>query len=189
MRKNLVVTGSAGIGKTEAVKKALGDRLAYAGGLVTAAAADGNGLCLRPAYSLYDGSPAQEERFLWLSDGSIKRDNEVFRNTGVRLLAEAAEYPYILLDPICGYELVIPQFREALYSAFSAPVPILAVILDSETVDDERRLFSMGDRLTDHRKAFLSFLEKSGDTEIINAQEDEISELEAAISAWMNKYL
>lgn len=52
-------------------------------------------------------------------------DNEVFRNDGVRLLSEAELYPFSVIDEFGGYEILIPQFREALSEFLSSEQPCI----------------------------------------------------------------
>ena len=117
MKKRLFLTGPSGIGKSTIIRQALGPALAYAGGFVTERVSDGEGRLLGyellPAAAALSGTAYQSWRFLDYSGSVPAKDNEVFRNQGVRLLQEAEYYPFVLLDEIGGFEMLIPQIGRA----------------------------------------------------------------------------
>ena len=127
MKKRLFLTGPSGVGKTTIIRQALGDSLAYAGGFVTERVLDEQGKLLGydllPAAAALSGQAYQRWRFLDYSGPKAEKDNEVFRNQGVRLLQEAEYYPFVLLDEIGGFEMLIPQFRNALAELLNSDLP------------------------------------------------------------------
>ena len=117
------------------------------------------GYDLLPAAALSGVEGFTPLRFLDYSTDPPTRDNEVFRTEGVRLLAEAAYYPFALLDEIGGYELLIPQFRRALEELLNSDTPLIGVLKGRENAAELQRRFDLGykfDLQLDRRWAALS---------------------------------
>ena len=112
MKKHLFLTGPSGVGKTTIIKEALGAQIAYAGGFLTERVTDDSGKLL--GFDLLPTAGYERWQILDYSGEKPAKDNEVFRNQGVRLLNEAAYSPFAVLDEIGGFEMLIPQFRNAL---------------------------------------------------------------------------
>ena len=133
MQKHLFLTSPSGCGKSEAIRRALGPSLLGAGGFVTAHERDRDGKLQRslllPAASAGGAEGFEALPYLDLRGTAPLHDNEVFRGEGVRLLLEAAWYPFSVLDAIGGFELLIPQFRAALADTLSSEQPLLGVLM------------------------------------------------------------
>ena len=150
MKKHLFLTAPAGSGKSACIRGALGAQLLCAGGFVTEHQWDGEGRLLRssllPTAATGGAEGFSPLPYLDLSAPTPRHDNEVFRGEGVKLLREAAYYPFAVLDAIGGFELLIPQFREALADLLSSDVPLLGVLYtQQESVELCRRL-GLGER-------------------------------------------
>ena len=126
MQKHLFLTGPAGCGKSEAIRLS-------AGGFVTLPERDEDTyLCrcsLLPAAAAGGAEGFEAHTYLDLTRLPLWHDNEVFRTEGVRLLQEAAWYPFSVLDAIGGFELLIPQFRAALSELLNSGQPLVGVLL------------------------------------------------------------
>ncbi len=133
MQKHLFLTGPAGCGKSEAIRNTLGPALLSAGGFVTLPERDEDTyLCrcsLLPAAAAGGAEGFEAHTYLDLTRLPLWHDNEVFRTEGVRLLQEAAWYPFSVLDAIGGFELLIPQFRAALSELLNSGQPLVGVLL------------------------------------------------------------
>lgn len=152
MKKHLFLCGPAGCGKSGLLREELGPALAMAGGYVTEAARDENGkitgVDLLPAAAAGGIQGFAALRFLDMSCLPPKRDNEVFRGPAVQLLQEAEYYPFSFIDEFGGFEIVIPQYRQALADFLSADQPCIGVLKSREEAAKAREQFGLGEKYT-----------------------------------------
>lgn len=171
MKKHLFLTGPSGCGKTTMIRKALGEKLGYAGGFVTERVRDDTGRLL--GYDLFPSASAagiagfEGLRFLDYSCTPPRSDNEIFRNDAVRLLKEAQMYPFILLDEFGGYELIIPQFREALLDVLNCDVPCIGVLKGAPNAAQLQHRLGLGERFIAYRDALEAALRRDSDTLVL----------------------
>ena len=192
MERHLFLTGSSGTHKTALLCEALGARLASAGGLATrpARAPSGllQGLDLVPAAVLGGVEGLERRRFLSYTAGA-KTDNEVYRDFGVRLMQEAVWYPYVVLDEIGGFELIIPQFRAALYELLENPMPLIAVVKPASEAELFRQYLGLGDRFTGQVEQFHAWLLQSPDTRILDLDTADRDRVLTDVRLWADEYL
>lgn len=171
MKKHLFLTGPAGCGKSEAIRQALGTALQSAGGFITRSERDENTrLCrcsLLPAAAAGGVEGFEALPFLDLACTPPRHDNEVFRREGVRLLQESAWYPFTMLDAIGGFELLIPQFREALAEVLNAPQPLVGVLLARKEAEALCRRLGLGERVQMNIEQLWKALKADPDTQIV----------------------
>ena len=168
MHKKLFFCCSSSSGCREMILRELGESLASAGGFITeqAVGEEGSllGLDLFPtAAAAVDGFIGA--RFLDMTVVPPKTDNEVFRVEAVRLLQEAPYYPFAVLDSIGGFELVIPQFREALAAFLSSSVPCIGILRPLEEAELMRGFLGLGERCTAFAARLRSALDVPGELE------------------------
>ena len=151
MEKHLFLTGPAGCGKSAALRAVLGPSLLNAGGFVTELERRSDGSLLRcsllPAAAAGGAEGFDTLPYLDLSGPSPVHDSEVFRSEGVRLLREAAWYPFAVLDGIGGFELLIPQFRAALSELLNAEQPLVGVLMDRKEAEALCRRLGLSERV------------------------------------------
>lgn len=192
MKKRLFLTGPSGVGKTTIIRQALGPSLAYAGGFVTERVSDGEGRLLGyellPAAAALSGTAYQSWRFLDYSGSVPAKDNEVFRNQGVRLLQEAEYYPFVLLDEIGGFEMLIPQFRNALAELLNSEQPIIGVLKGAENAASIKRRFGLGDKFTQLTDNLRAVLGKDGDTVLLEVKAPGDPAASRIARAWAEEY-
>ena len=116
------------------------------------------------------------------------KDNEVFRSHGVRLLQEAEYYPFVLLDEIGGFELLIPQFRNALAELLNSDVPIIGVLKGAENAAGIKKRFGLGDRFTMLTDNLRNVLDRDEDSVVltVKAQGDPVAKRIA--ETWAKEY-
>ncbi len=192
MKKKLFLTGPSGIGKSTIIRQALGPALAYAGGFVTERVSDGEGRLLGyellPAAAAMSGTAYQSWRFLDYSGSVPAKGNEVFRNQGVRLLQEAEYYPFVLLDEIGGFEMLIPQFRNALAELLNSEQPIIGVLKGAENAASIKRRFGLGDKFTQLTDNLRAVLGKDGDTVLLEVKAPGDPAASRIARAWAEEY-
>ena len=192
MKKHLFLTGHAGFGKTAGIRDALGPALAYAGGFVTEYALDEQGRFLGcdlyPAAAAANFSLYAPQRFLDFSGTVPKKDNEVFRTLGVRLLQEAEYYPYAMLDCVGGFELVVPQFWDALTELLQLELPIIGVLRDEDSVHALQNFFGLGERFPEKAALLRQIIEEDENAMILELQLPGDEQAAAAIREWAEAY-
>lgn len=193
MQRHLFLTGPTGCGKSTLLSRALGERLGEAGGFVTqpclGAYGELIGFTLSPAAAAAGISGFEPERFLDCSSFPPRTDNEVFRTTGVRLLEEASWYPFALLDEIGGFELVIPQFREALEVLLRSPLPIIGALKTPEEAEAMRQALGLGEKFRAYYPALLRLLTEESDTLLLPVSGPEDPAAAEALDDWIQHWL
>ena len=192
MQKRLFLVGPSGCGKTTLIRNALGDTLAEAGGFVTerVRGEDGRvlGFELLPAAAAAGVEGFSPLRFLDYTATPPTRDNEVFRVEAVRLLEEAAYYPFAVLDEIGGFELVIPQFRAALSAFLSSPVPCLGVLKSFENAEGLRNRLGLGEKYTALVLRLRAALVADRDTLVLELSGRGDEKAEALVREWVRTF-
>ena len=192
MQRKLFLRGPSGCGKSTLIRSVLGERLAEAGGFLTQPyrGEDGAllGMELLPAAAVAPVEGFLGARYLDFSTCPPSRDNEVFRTEAVRLLTEAAYYPFSMLDEIGGFELVIPQFREALGVFLSSSSPCIGVVKTLEEAELMRSYLGLGERFSTLAQRLHAALEADSDTLVIDVSEQDMGPAEQAVREWAKVY-
>ena len=191
MHKKLFFCCSSSSGCREMILRELGESLASAGGFITeqTVGEEGSllGLDLFPtAAAAVDGFTGA--RFLDMTVVPPKTDNEVFRVEAVRLLQEAPYYPFAVLDSIGGFELVIPQFREALAAFLSSPVPCIGILRPLEEAELMRGFLGLGERCTALAARLRSALEADDETMLLDVPGELEAGHIAALHQWVETF-
>lgn len=192
MKKHLFLTGPSGCGKTFLIRKVLGDKAAFAGGFVTERITDTDGSLL--GYDLFPAAHAaltgdiDGKRFLDYTQSPPLHDNSVFREYAASLLNESLYYPFIMLDEIGGYEILIPQFREQLSAVLCSDVPCIGVLKGQINAEELKNRLGLGDKFPAMLTQLRSFMEHDEDTLLYEFTDRGDREAEALISQWVNEY-
>lgn len=193
MERRLFLTGPTGSGKSSLLRRALGARLCGAGGFVMRAErgtyGELTGFTLAPAAAAGGVSGFAEERFLDCTRFPPRTDNEVFRTTGVRLLEESAWYPFVLLDEIGGFELVIPQFRTALEALLRSDRPILGALKTAEEAEAMLEALGLGEKARSYVQALHRTLAEAPDARVLTVSGPEDAAALRAVEDWAQAWL
>ena len=192
MKKHLFLTGVSGIGKTTIIRQALGSAAGYAGGFITERVTDSDGRVegfdLYPAAAVIGHDGFDGQRFLDLGTVPPRKDNEVFRESAAQMLREAEFYPFVMLDEIGGFEMLIPQFRNELAQLLNSDAPIIGVIKGAENAEELRASFGLGEKftmLTDNLRAVLA---NDEDTVVVEVKQRGDETARRIVEAWVKEY-
>ena len=192
MKKHLFLTGVSGIGKTTIIRQALGSAAGYAGGFITERVTDSDGHAegfdLYPAAAGSGHGGIVGQGFLVFSTTPPQKDNEVFRESAAQMLREAEYYPFVMLDEIGGFEMLIPQFRNELAQLLNSDAPIIGVIKGAENAEELRASFGLGEKftmLTDNLRAVLA---NDEDTVVIEVKQRGDETARRIVEAWVKEY-
>ena len=105
--------------------------------------------------------------YLDLTQSPPRHDNEVLRSQGARLLRESLWYPFTVVDAVGGFELLIPQFREALAERLSSPLPLLGVLMSRREALAACRRLGLGERVEQNVQRLWQVLRADPDTRIL----------------------
>lgn len=192
MQKHLFLSGLPGCGKTTMINNALGDKLALAGGFITVRMRDDDGNVI--GYDMFPSAAAggvsgfTGERFLDYSVTPRVHNNEVFRTTGVRLLKEAQYYPFALVDEFGGFEIIIPEFREALLDFLSGDQPCIGVLKAMPNAETLKRKLSLGDKYVDLLSSLTKALRADPDTLVLDTTGRYDENAHRIVQAWVDEY-
>lgn len=192
MRKHFFLCSSDSRALSALLRETLGPALAVAGGYITNVisgqsggelvllfpAAAGAGVEGYPGQVIYDST-----------DGSAKKDNEVFRTEGTRLLNEAVYYPYAVLDRFGGYELVVPQYRQALADLLSSDRPLVGVLFSRSEAYAVGHALGLGERYEMLVDRLHDALLQDEDTLLYSVQDGDLSAASRLLRQWAQEYI
>ena len=187
MKKHLFLCGSPELDLSGLLRAELGPTLAVAGGYVTErvnAPDEALRVALLPAAAAGGVVGFARHIIYDCTGGSARKDNEVFRTEGVRLLQEAAYYPFALLDRFGGYELVVPQFRQALSELLSSEQPVLGVLLSREEAFALGRSLGLGERFELLVERLHEALREDADTLLLTVDKDGLDAARRIVRQW-----
>lgn len=124
--KNLFLTGPVGCGKSTSIATALGADLARAGGFLTVRQKDAEGRAV--AYWLKRPEGTDGRIIIDYAARPYTMHLEVFEDLGVRLLEEAANADFVILDEIGGFEVLSDAFLDALMKLLRSDIPCIGVM-------------------------------------------------------------
>ncbi|MBQ6403974.1 MAG: hypothetical protein IJI27_08730 [Oscillospiraceae bacterium] len=179
-------------GKNELLQKELGFSLSAAGGYVIRrvnAPGEAAKAVLMPAAAAGGVEGFACPVVLDLSNVARPKDNEVFRTEAVRIMQEAAWYPFAVLDPIGGFELVIPQYRDALAELLSSDLPILGSVLSREEAAALGASLGLGERFLMLVDRLHDALREDADTCVLDLGKTDTDAALKMLRQWMREYI
>ncbi|MBR2047368.1 MAG: hypothetical protein IJ960_02095 [Oscillospiraceae bacterium] len=188
MKKRLFLTGPDRCGKSEMIQRALGEKLRHAGGFVTLRERDAEGTILGFDLIAADGS-GQKARFLDMTGEKPMTHLEVFSQEGVRLLTQAENRPFAVLDELGGAELLDDSFVRALVRLIRGQTPCIGVVKGPGSVGKTVGIMGLNLRYELARRVMYDYMLKDPDTQVIQTTGLEDEETMAQIRQWVEEYV
>lgn len=192
MKKHLIFCGARELGLSALIRAELGPALAVAGGYITEPVVSSDGavhVSLFPAAAA-GGVAGFEGRSIYEQNGGeAQKDNEIFRTEGVRLLQEAAYYPFTLLDRFGGYEIVVPQYRQALAELLSSDQAILGVLMTRGEAYALGASLGLGLRFEMLVDRLHEALQNDADTMLLPVERGDLDNARRVLRQWAHEYI
>lgn len=160
--KNLFLTGPIGSGKSTAIANALGEKLSGAGGFLTVRQRDDTGRAVAYWLKRPDGSHGQV--IIDYSRETYAMHMEVFETFGVRLLEEAQQFDYVILDEVGGFEVLCDGFSDALKALLASDIPCIGVMKGAGPASKMIRKLGLGDAYVQRADALRQWMRDDPDT-------------------------
>ncbi len=190
MKRHIFLTGPEGAGKSALLRQALGGAALMAGGYVTVKSAGPDmGWDLLPAAAAGGAEGFEARRFMYCDGAKLCTDNEVFREYGARLLREAEYYPFSLIDEFGGFELLIPQFREALEDFLNSDRPCLGAIKSPGAAEELRKKLGLGEKYAGYVQRLFDALRSDPDTLILEVHSPGDAAARRILEQWVEEYV
>ena len=187
MKKRLFLTGPDRSGKSEMIHKALGGREHRAGGFVTVRERDSQGNILGFDIAAADGSGLRG-RFLEFVDGKPVPHLEVFSQVGTRLLRQAGNRPYAVLDELGGVELLDDGFLHALVNLLRGDTPCIGVLEKPGPAGKAVGMMGLNLRYELARRVLEDHLREDPDMLVLQTTGKDDQEVLAQVEAWVAEY-
>ncbi|MDO4566590.1 MAG: nucleoside-triphosphatase [Oscillospiraceae bacterium] len=191
MRPRLFLSGPIGCGKSTLIKNALGPLAARAGGFVTLRLEEGgrtSGFEIRPAAALTDIEKHKGRRFLSFESGETSRDDAAFSDYAASLLTSAVESRFAVIDETGGFELLLPEFCEALKGFLNTGTPCLGVLKAQDAAVELAQRINLGEDYLKEARRLRFFLENDSDSQILETTGRGDLEAERALKEWVRLY-
>jgi len=181
--KRLFLLGDIGCGKSSMLCEALGASVSLAGGFRTVRVVEQGRLT---GFELL-ASDGRRGRFCDLTQG-IRRDDSVFSGLGAELLREAARHPFAVLDEFGGMELLVPEFRAALFDFLRSDVPCIGVLKNEQAVQALLARIPLDSPYEHHLQTLRALLEADPDTRLLSTTGWQDEETMAVLRQWVKRY-
>ncbi len=186
--KRLFLTGPIGAGKSSLIRKALGDSINKAGGFVTERIIEDGVLVGFDLVNLDTDSSLSRLRFLTFKSGNVCINDEVFSEFVPRILQEATKKPFVVLDEIGGFEILIPEFVEAFDKLIESDIPCIGVLKALPSAEKISRVANLKPGFIERAEDFYSQLSTCPDTEILQITTYKDKHSSDILLEWKEKY-
>ena len=160
--KNLFLTGPIGCGKSTSIAAALGDALSKAGGFLTVRQRDENGRAI--AYWLKRPGGSDGQVIIQYQQKPYTMHPEVFEDLGIRLLEEARNCDYVILDEIGGFEVLSDAFLDALMQLLQSGIPVIGVMKGAAPASKMIQKLGLGDAYVQKAEALRQWMHQDEGT-------------------------
>lgn len=184
--KNVFLTGAVGFGKSTSIASALGEALPKAGGFLTVRQKDASGRAVAYWLKRPDGSDGQI-----IIDYSAKPYSmhlEVFEDLGIRLLEEAKQFDYVILDEIGGFEVLSEVFLEALLKLLESDIPCIGVMKGEGPASKMIQKLGLGETYVQRAESLRQWMRQDEKTCLYECAQYDPEGLRLA-QQWVNEYV
>lgn len=181
------MTGPDESGKSDMIRQVLGERLGRAGGFVTVRERDEQGNILGFDLTAADSS-GQSGRFFEMVNGKPVTHLEVFSQVGVRLLNQAQNRPFAVLDELGGAELLDDGFVQALVRLIKEKTPCIGVVKGLGQPGKIVGVMGLSLRYELARKVLYEFMTRDSDTMVLETTGLDDEEAMDKIRQWVAEY-
>jgi len=184
--KNLFLTGSVGCGKSTSIATAMGDGLKKAGGFLTVRQKDDTGRAV--AYWIQRPNGSEKQIIIDYSAKPYTMHMEVFEDLGVRLLKEAEQFDYVVLDEIGGFEVLSEPFVEALMTLLKSDIPCIGVMKGEGPASKMIQKLGLGEVYVSKAESLRSWMRSDPDTLLYECGQFDPRGLELA-NQWVQEHM
>ena len=184
--KNLFLTGPVGCGKSTSIATALGDNLTKAGGFLTVRQKDDTGRAIAYWLKRPDGADAQV--IIQYQQKPYTMYLEVFEDFGIRLLHEARNADFVILDEIGGFEVLSDAFVTALLQLLHSDVPIIGVMKGVAPASKMIQKLGLGDTYVQRAEALRQWMRQDENTLLYECGQFDPEGLHLA-QQWVKEYV
>ncbi len=185
MKRRLLLTGPIGCGKSTLIINALGSAIRDAGGFLTLRVIEDGRLA---GFDLCSTDGRVRERFLSFSEAGSIRDERPFAVTAPALLRLAQEKRFALIDEIGGFELLYPDFYEALTAFLFSGKPCVGVLKALPGAEELTRRVKLPPEYMDAARELRELLENDPDTLLLETTGRYDTNAEGALRHWVEEY-
>lgn len=185
MKRRLLLTGPIGCGKSTLIVNALGAAVREAGGFLTLRVIEDGHLAGFDLCSL-DGKT--RERFLSFGGAGTVRSERPFTETAPALLRQAQEKKFALMDEIGGFELLYPDFYEALTAFLFSGKPCVGVLKALPGAEELTRRVKLPPEYMDVARELRELMEDDPDTLLLETTGRYDANAEGALRHWVEEY-
>jgi nucleoside-triphosphatase THEP1 len=183
--KNLFLTGPIGCGKSTSIATALGEHLEKAGGFLTVRQKNEEGRAVAYRMTRPDGSDGQI--ILNYSAKPYTMHLEVFEDLGLRIVQEAQQYDYVILDEIGGFEVLSDAFLEALMQLLRSDIPCIGVMKGEGPASNMIRKLGLGDTYVQRAENLRQWMRQDENTLLYECTQFDPEGLRLA-KEWVNAH-
>ena len=167
------------------IANALGGAIRHAGGFLTLRVIEHGRLA---GFDLAPACGGPRERFLSFGEGGAVRDERPFAVTAPALLKEAQKKKFALLDEIGGFELLCPDFYEALTRFFFSGTPCVGVLKALPSAEELTRRVDLPPEYLEAASELHGLLASDPDTLILETTGRYDFNAESALRHWTEEY-
>ena len=94
-----------------------------------------------------------------------------------------------MLDEFGGFELIIPQFRDALMDVLHSETPVIGALKTAEEADAMREALGIGAKYHVYAQQFRNILRQDKNTRLLDLSILSRDEAQKSVQAWVEQYL